>query len=273
MKLKTFLYLFVTLISVQISAQCINDTNNIVTFTYNLSFYEIVKENKSWTSANNCAKSRGGHLAIIDSTEEQDTIFSVLNSAGINNSNTVASDGGGASYVWIAGTDSANEGSWVWDSIGNNNPQFWSGGQNGSIVGGRFNNWGNEPDNFQNQDGLGLALTDWPLGVAGEWNDIDLLNSLFYVIEYQLPTAVEKVAVNKRSRAFHIYPNPTENWLNLSCDCQFKRNSRFIIYNSSGAKVMHGRMNGEKINIQRLKSGIYWLHLQEHHVVLPLQKE
>lgn len=271
MKSKSLLSLFAILISAQLSAQCVNDTNNIVSFTYNLNFYEIVKENKSWTDANNCAKSRGGHLAIIDSVQEQDTIFSVLNAAGINTSNTVAADGGGAAYVWIAGTDSATEGTWVWDSIGNNNPQFWSGGRNGSVVGGRFNNWGNEPDNFQNQDGLGLALTAWPFGVAGEWNDVDLTNSLYYVIEYQLPTAVEKIVRNDQA-AFQIYPNPAENWLNLSCDCQFNLNSRIIIYNVGGAKVMQGRLKGGKINIQSLKAGIYWLHLQDHQQVLPLQK-
>ena len=40
------------------------------------------------------------------------------------------------------------------------------------------------------QDGLGLALESWPygssnyLGSEGEWNDIDLLNELYYLVEF-----------------------------------------------------------------------------------------
>lgn len=258
-------------IQTQSRGQCITNTNNIFSFTYNQSYYEIVKENKSWTDANNCAKSRGGHLAIIDSLSEQDTIFSSLNSAGITNSNTVAPDGGGAAYVWIGGTDSLTEGAWVWDSIGSNNPQFWSGCRNGTAIGNRYNNWGNEPDNFQNQDGLGLALSSWPFGTSGEWNDIDLSNTLYFVIEHQLPVGIEELEL--KSSNLNLYPNPTSDWINIDCDCNLKNERNFFLYNSAGAKVIESTMRQNRVNLQNLKPGVYWFVLEGTNEAIPVQKK
>ena len=40
------------------------------------------------------------------------------------------------------------------------------------------------------QDGLGMALESWPwgssdyLGSASEWNDIDLNNALYHLVEF-----------------------------------------------------------------------------------------
>jgi hypothetical protein len=62
-------------------------------------------------------------------------------------------------------------------------------------VDGRFNNWSrfNEPDNFRGpsreQDAAGIALTSFPLdipswGVQSEWNDVDINNNHYYVVEF-----------------------------------------------------------------------------------------
>ena len=146
--------------------------------------YEIVFANMSWANAADFAVSRGGFLAEINDQTEQEAIFDALMSASIDNSNTVAPDGGDGSYVWIGGNDLGREGTWIWDGNNDNDGiQFWMGDANGTAVDGLYNNWGNEPDDFQGQDGLGLALTNWPLGIAGEWNDVDHTNELYFVIE------------------------------------------------------------------------------------------
>ena len=55
-----------------------------------------------------------------------------------------------------------------------------------------YNNWGYEPDDYLGQqDGLGLALTDWPLGYAGEWNDLNVANSLYFIVESEIDTTSE----------------------------------------------------------------------------------
>lgn len=168
--------------------QCASSTN-IYTFVYNGKTYEVVKENQNWVGAAACATSRGGSLMEINSLAEQNAIYNqVLNNSAIISSNTTAPDGGGAAYVWLGGNDLATEGSWIWD--GNNDgtgPQFWMGTNTGMPVGGLYNNFSvNEPDNFgaSGQDGLGLAITNWPLGVSGQWNDVNENNQLYYIIEY-----------------------------------------------------------------------------------------
>lgn len=164
----------------------VNVESNTVPFTHEGKNYEIIKSKKSWTDAAAYAVSRGGYLVEINDISEQGAIYSKLQGASIDLSKTTASDGGGASYVWIGGNDLSSEGRWIWD--GDNDQigiQFWQGSFAGDPVDGLYNNWGNEPDNFSpGQDGLGLALTDWPMGTAREWNDLDVDNGLYFVIEF-----------------------------------------------------------------------------------------
>lgn len=167
-----------------LSAQCAN-ASNIHSFSYNGTSYELVKENKTWVNAATCAVSRGGILAEIDNVNEQNAIFSEISAnGGITNSNTVAPDGGGGAYIWIGGNDILTEGNWIWDGDNTGSSvQFWMGTSTGTAVGGLYSNWGNEPDNFGGQDALGLSLNGWPLGVSGQWNDVDETNTLYYLIE------------------------------------------------------------------------------------------
>lgn len=190
---------------VNILAACVADEDNVIEFEYNNKNYEIIKENKDWVTAANCAVSRGGILVEINDQAEQDEIFLQLGNAGIINANTVAPDGGGGAYVWIGGNDAQNEGVWVWDG-GNENvgPQFWQGDATGNPVGGLYNNWGNEPDDFGTQDYLGLSLDGWPLGVAGEWNDITLLNELYFVVEYPENEPEGEVEVTSENDVFSL---------------------------------------------------------------------
>ncbi len=160
--------------------------STIVEFAYNGKNYEIVKENRTWVASAVFASERGGFLAEINDLAEQNAIFNELGSASIIASNTVAPDGGNASYVWIGGNDITSEGNWFWD--GNNDgtgTQFWMGTQSGTPINSLYNNWGDEPDDFDpGQDGLGLALTDWPFGIAGQWNDVAQNNELYFLIEF-----------------------------------------------------------------------------------------
>ena len=92
----------------------------------------------------------------------------------------IASDGGGAKYVWLGASDAASEGNWVWSDGSNFSGFGWGSGR-----------LGDEPDNYNNQDYLALGLENWPAGSiegggygnAGSWNDIDGSNLLFSLIE------------------------------------------------------------------------------------------
>jgi hypothetical protein len=169
-----------------------DDSNDSVNHTYSL-----VKEKRNWTDAAADAVAKGGYLVEIGSQSEQNAVYKCITDAGVAANYTSVNDGGGSAYVWIGGNDRATEGKWLWTSSGTN---FWNGSNSGSVVNNSFVNWGgksrgsfNEPDNFGNgQDAAAIGLANWPsgasaqnaLGIAGEWNDINESNQLYYVVEF-----------------------------------------------------------------------------------------
>ncbi|MFC2096882.1 T9SS type A sorting domain-containing protein [Bacteroidota bacterium] len=277
--IKPIAVLFISLIflySPSLKSQCVRDTNNIYSFIYDNAKYEVVKETKTWTGASACAVERGGKLTEINSKEEQDSIFFHINNAGIIASNTTAPDGGGSSYLWIGGNDLAVEGQWVWN--GDNDTisvQFWQGTRTGSAVGGLYNNWGNEPDNWSNQDAIGLALTNWPLGTAGQWNDIDHTNTLYFVIEYDqdLSGIIEPAEVKK---TINIFPNPASDRVKISIKGfhTADNNNTISIYNTIGMVIKKVIVNKTEfdISLSNMNRGIYFLILETSDYVSPPAK-
>jgi len=145
--------------------------------------YLIFKTEKNYAEAKAAAEAVSieelSSLVVVDSAAETDFIFDLLTT---NNIRSVAEDGGGAVYAWLGASDSVTEGVWQW--------------VDGSTL--NYNNWGatdgySEPDNWDSrgagsgytgqQDYAAIALTDWPVGSAGQWNDVDGVNSLAYVVE------------------------------------------------------------------------------------------
>lgn len=266
--MKTISLICLALLSTQFSySQCIADsTANVIAFTYDGKVYEVVKENKTWVDAAACALERGGILVEIDDQAEQDTIWSSLGTAGITNSNTVAPDGGNASYMWIGGNDLGTEGEWLWDGDNTGSSvQFWQGTSAGAPVGGLYNNWGNEPDDFQGQDALGLGLTLWPLGTAGQWNDVDETNSLYYIIEHPV-SSNELEDLNSQSN-FKIFPNPATEFITFELPEIFlsTEDAKFVIYDESGKLISEIPVNSSStiFDTKDLANGVYILHYND----------
>lgn len=244
------------LTGIKMQSQCVNNLANIYSFTINNTPYEIIKENQSWVNAAACAVSRGGKLAEINSLAEQNGVFAQLNQAGINGANTIAPDGGNGSYVWLGGIDIASEGYWFWDggNMGSFN-QFWMGNASGSAVNGSYTNWGNEPDDWNGQDGLGMAFTNWPLGVAGQWNDVDENNQLYYIIEY--PIMISTSLSELKTTNFSIYPNPVDDYISVNTFGTIQE--AYKIINQSGRVVIEGELNTNEtiIQLNQLQTGLY----------------
>ena len=151
-------------------------------FTSGENNFTLVSSAKSYQDAVDYASGMGGTLATFNSSTKFDGFYATVSNV-ISSENlvpTTAADGGGAKYVWLGATDQLNEGTWIWE--------------NGSQM--TFDNWGSgdygsEPDNFNNQDGLALGLENWPTGSAdgagygdaGYWNDLDTSNQLYFVVE------------------------------------------------------------------------------------------
>lgn len=241
-----------------VMAQCDINPFLIRSFEFNGSSYEIVLENRNWQNAAACALSRGGKLVEINSQEEQDAVFQEINNVFFDHANTVAPDGGGASYMWLGGNDSSSEGNWVWN--GDNDSQsspFWTGTSNGTPVNGSYENWGNEPDNWNNQDGLAIAITNWPLGLAGQWNDVFITNELYYIIEY--PSTSLDLGENT-SGAFTIWPNPAKGQLTVF----LPNGENKIVFTDLSGKILFTSETGSQItvlDISALAVGTYLVHV------------
>lgn len=252
----TFLLAFGICVLQPAFAQCDINPFLIRSFEFNGSNYEIILENKSWQDAATCSASRGGKLAEINSQEEQDAVFQEITNAFIDPDSTIAWDGGGASYLWLGSNDSNSEGNWVWN--GDNDSQsspFWIGTVNGSAVNGSYENWGNEPDNWNNQDGLAIALTDWPLGQAGQWNDVFITDQLYFIIEYP-PLSLD---VPKNSKdSFTVWPNPASEQITVSV-----QNADRILFTDPSGKVLFSKETGSGIiiiDVSTLSGGMYLVH-------------
>ncbi|NAS32251.1 DUF5018 domain-containing protein [Flavobacteriaceae bacterium R38] len=158
----------------------------IFSFTFDGKSYEIISEQLNWRDAADFAIERGGILAEINSVEENNAIFLVLN-------NTPGMDfsPSGRQAVWLGGNDFDNEGTWVLDGNNDGNGiQFWNGEADGMSVGGLYNNWNDtEPDNLAlsgGQNALSMALADpaLPEIIPGRWCDVGEDSELFFVIEF-----------------------------------------------------------------------------------------
>ncbi len=244
-------------------SQCSPILANIYTVTIKGTKYEIIKEKLNWVNAAACAMYRGGKLAEINSKVEQDSLFFYVNNAGILSFNTVAPDGGGASYLWLGGNDRAIEGKWIWDGDNSGTSvQFWQGTRTGSAVGGFYNNWGNEPDDYLNQDCLGLAFTNWPLGVAGQWNDLNEENTLYYIVEYPSTSSISEI--KKGNLTFFIFPNPASNFITIKVNLNLL-DSFYSITDNNGKVIKIGRIEAEisTLNLSELSSGNYFIAIGE----------
>ncbi len=234
-------------------SQCAN-SSNIYSFRYNGNQYEVVKEKRDWVSAAACATSRGGYLAEINSSQEQDSIFFQINQSGVTANQTLAPDGGNAGYLWLGGHDMSMEGRWIWDGNNSGNGiHFYQGARNGNSINGLYNNWGNEPDDFNNnQDGLAIAISSWPFGSTGQWNDVATSNQLFYVIEYSSSTGLEET----KKDVYEIYPNPVSDQLFINLRERIKGKVSVKVFDMNG-KVVIEEVLQSSIDISNLKSGNY----------------
>jgi len=244
-----------------VHAQPCQEDVEIFTFTFDERTYQVVKENLRWEDAAECAHTRGGKLVEINSADEQLAVFEGVTNANIEPSATYASEYSEIAFVWLGGNDSEFEGDWWWDGDYDGAGElFWIGNTTGAAVGGSYYNWGFEPDNAGDQDGMAMALTDWPTGEAGEWADLKIINDLYYVVEYS--TLLNTYEPLSQSKLVSIFPNPATQYFRVDNRSGFAIESIEILHsNGTLLKTIH-QPEFVNIDISQLPKGAYITKLQ-----------
>ena len=87
--------------------------------------YELISGTFNWNQANADAQARGGHLVTIISSQEWDSIKTVIGSANLTGKS-----------IWTGGNDSRIEGTWDWITDEPFTYFNWNGGEPNSVGGG-----------------------------------------------------------------------------------------------------------------------------------------
>jgi hypothetical protein len=90
------------------------------------STYQIVQGSFTWLEAKADAETRGGHLAVITSRAENDTVWGMV--AAIDSTKS----------PWLGGTDEGTEGKWRWITGEEWNHTNWNGGEPSNLGGEHF---------------------------------------------------------------------------------------------------------------------------------------
>lgn len=126
------------------------------TIEYHKTKYELYNKKLTWKLAKEICENKGGHLAVIDSSEENQVLTDLSSSL--------------SNYVWIGGTDEGSEGNW-----------YWVNGDSFS-----FTNWdSSEPSNSNGNEHFASLL-----GRTGKWNDAANDNQFIsgFICEYEFNT-------------------------------------------------------------------------------------
>jgi len=215
--------------------------------------YKIITTPKPWFEAQEYAASIGGRLLVINSFQENAFIERLMSNHGL-----VAPDGGGAEYHWLGASDSLNENDWSWvdgstlETTKISGRSFWGDGAGHGIG-------GSEPDNFNNQDCLAMAITAWPVanpgffGVAGQWNDIDCDNSLNFIVEYPVDATYSDGQLNAENVSVGDKKYRAELRLIECASICFQVSSATEIQN--GSELSINDVSGDILRLRRVNVG------------------
>lgn len=154
MKKVKFIRIFCLLAVVLISVNSAFADSVIV--EYSGHWYQRIDTNMSWHDAKTYAENLGGYLSVVTSQNENDFLW-----------NNLAKDTG--AFIWLGGTDEAQEGVWKWIT----GDTFWIGNASGSPVDGAYTNWtlDNPSDTGRGQDYLAFFPS---YHANNKWDDFGL---------------------------------------------------------------------------------------------------
>ena len=142
-----------------------------------------------------------------------------------------------------------------------------------------------EPADYNNdQDAAAIALAGWPsgttnLGIAGEWNDIIITSSIYYIVEYDtvkppIDECTPPVSgINNIEGEFDvkIFPNPANDKFIIYTGETLVQNLKMEIFNINRKLIQYSNLQNSNSNIIDLTgnpSGIYFLKLYINNEII-----
>lgn len=125
------------------------DINIIDSATYNGHTYYLLSQS-NWADAENYAQTIGGHLATVESGDENTFLYDSFGSLVLQNSSLDKVS------LWIGLNDVANEGTFVWSSGSSATYRNWLTGQPEST--------------WDDEDYVGILVQNY--GISSMWHDI-----------------------------------------------------------------------------------------------------
>lgn len=89
-------------------------------------------------------------------------------------------------------------------------------------------------------------------------------------LQLKTSTALDLVDAQLNNDKLSVYPNPSNNYINIS---GLTKIQNYSIYNVLGLKIQSGSIsNNEKVDIQNLKNGLYFIELRNGNTLKFLKK-
>lgn len=221
------------------------------------SFYQYVNTGSRITHTgatslahNSVLNGLNGHLAVITTASEQEFLESLW-----DNSN-----------AWIAGTDSANEGEWVWDVGAETGIQFSDG--NGNSENNMFVNWeGSQPNDAAGEQNQAYMLdngnTGWADAPADPWTTIgnNFVDITGYFIEWEtglmsVDNASDDISGGAGNDLIYGYGGADTLDGGTGDDIIFGGNGDDFLEGGAGNDVLHGGNGSDTASYESASSGV-----------------
>lgn len=218
----------------KISFSVIDEHTPTATAQYGESSYEYYNYQMSWLSALKFCERRGGHLAVVNSAEENEVLYQLAKPY--------------TTYAWLGGTDDVKEGNWYWI----NSEDFtlsdkWNSG---------------EPNNDGNGEHcLELMTSD---NHPGQWNDISNESTRVkgFICEYDNNrtidlTKFQPVATREyNGKTYEVFDNNLD-WQTAKLVCE-RKGGHLVVIDDANENSFVGNL------ISSCGKDEYWLGISDY---------
>lgn len=167
-------------------------------------------------------------------------------------SSTISSEG--STRLRDTETEALTHGGWIWDSSFEYPWYRWFDGANWNQV------WSDNTQSIEAKFDLALAKN---LGGVGMWAlNYDGTRTEFWDLIQTKFGATASVKDTFLKNLIKVYPNPTNNYINLSVSEKVKLN-KINLYNVIGKTVLKIKPKSKSIDISSLNNGIYFLKVED----------